>query len=152
MARLAWIASELGSATGFPKRNIIPQKPQPDAGPEFAGRCLPYPPHSTPLLLPDGMPKRLTPVLLAIRNLPDPSRVPHSCESIKPMPARDAAALSPRQLPKRSQMRRLRVWALIDQKLRGHAAVLRAHRVVRVGFRFAQGRKAGRPRRGKAWT
>jgi hypothetical protein len=32
MARLAWIASELGSATGFPKENIIPQKPQPDEG------------------------------------------------------------------------------------------------------------------------
>ena len=29
MARLAWIASELGSATGFPKTDIIPQKPSP---------------------------------------------------------------------------------------------------------------------------
>ncbi len=28
MACLAWIASELGSATSFPKENIIPQKPQ----------------------------------------------------------------------------------------------------------------------------
>jgi len=30
MAYLAWIASELGSATGFPKGSIIPQKPQRD--------------------------------------------------------------------------------------------------------------------------
>jgi hypothetical protein len=30
MAHLDWVASELGSATGFPKTNIIPQKPQPD--------------------------------------------------------------------------------------------------------------------------
>jgi hypothetical protein len=30
MARLAWVASELGYATGFPKKSIIPQKPQPD--------------------------------------------------------------------------------------------------------------------------
>jgi len=30
MAYLAWIASELGSATNFPKANIIPQKPQRD--------------------------------------------------------------------------------------------------------------------------
>ena len=28
MAYLAWVASELGSATGFPNGNIIPQKPQ----------------------------------------------------------------------------------------------------------------------------
>jgi len=34
MAYLACIASELGSATGFPKGNIIPQKPQRDEGPE----------------------------------------------------------------------------------------------------------------------
>src|SRR6266404_4713330 len=34
MARLAWIASELGSATGFPKETIIPQRPPPDEDPE----------------------------------------------------------------------------------------------------------------------
>ncbi len=34
MARLAWIASEVGSATGFPNGNIIPQKPRPDEGRE----------------------------------------------------------------------------------------------------------------------
>ena len=40
MAHLAWVASELGSATGFPKTTIIPQKPQPDEGPGVvAGRC-----------------------------------------------------------------------------------------------------------------
>jgi hypothetical protein len=33
MARLAWIASELGSATGFPKE-IIPQKLPHDEDPE----------------------------------------------------------------------------------------------------------------------
>jgi len=33
MVRLAWIALELGSAPGFPKKKIIPQKPQPDDGP-----------------------------------------------------------------------------------------------------------------------
>ncbi len=32
MPYLAWIASELGSATGFPKVNIIPQKPQREEG------------------------------------------------------------------------------------------------------------------------
>ncbi len=34
MARLAWIASEVGSATGFPNGNIIPQKLRPDEGRE----------------------------------------------------------------------------------------------------------------------
>jgi hypothetical protein len=34
MVRLAWIASELGSATGFPKETGIPQKPPPDEDPE----------------------------------------------------------------------------------------------------------------------
>lgn len=28
MAYLAWVASEMGSATGFPNADIIPQKPQ----------------------------------------------------------------------------------------------------------------------------
>jgi hypothetical protein len=35
MVRLAWIASEVGSATGFPKGNIIPQKSWPDEGREW---------------------------------------------------------------------------------------------------------------------
>src|SRR5260370_804709 len=35
MARLAWITSEVGSATGFPKETIIPQKPSPHDNPEF---------------------------------------------------------------------------------------------------------------------
>ncbi len=34
MAYLAWIASELGSATSFPKGNIIPQKPKREEGQE----------------------------------------------------------------------------------------------------------------------
>jgi hypothetical protein len=34
MARLAWIASEVGSVTGFPKETIIPQRPPPDEDPE----------------------------------------------------------------------------------------------------------------------
>jgi hypothetical protein len=34
MAYLAWIASKPGSATSFPKRNIIPQKYQPEEGKE----------------------------------------------------------------------------------------------------------------------
>jgi hypothetical protein len=34
MARLAWIASVVGTATGFPNGNIILQKPRPDAGRE----------------------------------------------------------------------------------------------------------------------
>jgi hypothetical protein len=34
MVRLAWIASELGSATGFPKETGIPQKSPPDEDPE----------------------------------------------------------------------------------------------------------------------
>jgi hypothetical protein len=40
MVRPAWIALELGSATGFPKKKIIPQKPQPDVDPELAARCV----------------------------------------------------------------------------------------------------------------
>jgi hypothetical protein len=34
MAYVAWIASELDSATSFPKGNIIPQKAKPDEGQE----------------------------------------------------------------------------------------------------------------------
>jgi len=34
MARLAWIASEVSSATGLPKGDMIPQKPQSDQGRE----------------------------------------------------------------------------------------------------------------------
>jgi hypothetical protein len=34
MARFAWIASELGSATGLPKETVIPQKPPLDEDPE----------------------------------------------------------------------------------------------------------------------
>ena len=34
MAHLAWIASEVGSATGFPMKTMIPQKPQSDQGRE----------------------------------------------------------------------------------------------------------------------
>ena len=44
------------------------------------------------------------------------------------------------------------VQALIDQELHCHPARARPCRVARIGFRFAQGREAGRPRRGKAWT
>jgi hypothetical protein len=32
MAHLAWIASEVGSATGFPKETMIPRKPKSDQG------------------------------------------------------------------------------------------------------------------------
>jgi hypothetical protein len=59
MPYLAWIASELGSATGFPNVNIIPQKPQREEGQGLlAGRCVRHPPHSTPLLPPEGKPVR----------------------------------------------------------------------------------------------
>jgi hypothetical protein len=34
MARLAWIASEVGSVIGFPNGNIILQEPRPEAGRE----------------------------------------------------------------------------------------------------------------------
>ena len=44
------------------------------------------------------------------------------------------------------------VQAFIDQKLHCHPARARPCRVARIGFRFAQGRETGRPRRGKAWT
>ena len=43
------------------------------------------------------------------------------------------------------------VQAFIDQELHCHPARARPRRVARIGFRFAQGREAGRPRRGKAW-
>lgn len=44
------------------------------------------------------------------------------------------------------------VQAFVNQKLHVGVAVFRRRRVVRTGFRFAQGRAAGRPRRGKACT
>jgi hypothetical protein len=44
------------------------------------------------------------------------------------------------------------VQAFIDQELHCHSARARRWRVARIGFRFAQGRETGRPRRGKAWT
>ncbi|SRR5258705_2634390 len=56
MARLAWIASEVGSATGFPKENNdTAEAPiRPGSG-MMVGRCVLYSPHSTLLLLPDGI-------------------------------------------------------------------------------------------------
>ena len=44
------------------------------------------------------------------------------------------------------------VQAFVNQKLHAGVAVFRRWRVVRTAFRFAQGRAAGRPRRGKACT
>lgn len=44
-----------------------------------------------------------------------------------------------------------RVQAFIDQKLHCRPVMALPYRVARIGFRFAQGRTAGRPRRGKAW-
>jgi hypothetical protein len=40
--------------------------------------------------------------------------------------------------------------AFVNQKLHVGLAIFRRWRVVRTAFRFAQGRAAGRPRRGKA--
>jgi hypothetical protein len=56
MARLAWIASEVGSGTGFPNGNLIHAETstRPWSG-GLAGRCVLYPPHSTPLLPPGGI-------------------------------------------------------------------------------------------------
>ena len=51
MARLAWIASEVGSATGFPKENDDTAEAPIRPGSEMmVGRLL-YSPHSTVLLL-----------------------------------------------------------------------------------------------------
>ena len=44
-------ALELGSATGFTKGTIIPQKPPPDDNPALAGRCVLQPLNSTLLPL-----------------------------------------------------------------------------------------------------
>jgi hypothetical protein len=44
------------------------------------------------------------------------------------------------------------VQAFVNQKLHVGVAIFRRWRIVRTGFRFAQGRAAGRPRRGKART
>jgi len=68
MARVACVPSELGSAAGFPKETIIPQKPPPTRSGVLAGRGVLYPPHSMPLLSPDGqcLPNWSTPGL-AIR-------------------------------------------------------------------------------------
>ncbi len=56
MARLACVPSGLRSAAGFPQETIIPQRPPPDEDGSgvLAGRCVLYPPHSTPLLSPDA--------------------------------------------------------------------------------------------------
>jgi hypothetical protein len=44
------------------------------------------------------------------------------------------------------------VQTFVNQKLHVGVAIFRRWRVVRTGFRFAQGRADGRPRRGKART
>ena len=44
------------------------------------------------------------------------------------------------------------VQTFVNQKLHVGVAIFRRWRVVRTAFRFAQGRAAGRPRRGKART
>lgn len=54
MAYVTCIASELDSAA--PIGNIIPQKYQREESQEgWLGYCVRCPPHSTPLLLPEGM-------------------------------------------------------------------------------------------------
>ncbi len=56
MARLAWSASELRSATGFceGRHGTAEALTRPRSG-VLAGRCVLYPPHSEPLLLSDGI-------------------------------------------------------------------------------------------------
>ncbi len=53
MARLAWIASEVGSATGFSEGRHDTAEASIRPGSEVlvpAGRCVLYPPHCTPLV------------------------------------------------------------------------------------------------------
>jgi hypothetical protein len=53
MARLAWIASEVGSATGFSegRHDTAEASIRPGSGVlVLAGRCVFYPPHCTPLV------------------------------------------------------------------------------------------------------
>jgi hypothetical protein len=54
MVYLAWLAPKVGSKTGFPKKPMIPQKPQSDQGRE---RWLDaaYIRRTAQLLLPDGI-------------------------------------------------------------------------------------------------
>ena len=55
MARLVWIASELGSAIRLSEGNHHTAQASARRGSGvLARRCVPYPPHSTPLLSPDG--------------------------------------------------------------------------------------------------
>jgi hypothetical protein len=86
MAYLAWIASELGSATGFPNGNIILQKPQREEDQEcWSGPRAGHPTlHAvTPLCrtaqLPDGQPeviqcKLLTRTVLGVQPFGVPAR------------------------------------------------------------------------------
>jgi len=55
MARLVWIASALGSAIRLSEGNHHTAQASARRGSGvLARRCVPYPPHSTPLLAPDG--------------------------------------------------------------------------------------------------
>ena len=70
MARLAWIASELGFRNRLSEGNRHTEEASTRRGSGvLAGRCVLYPPHSTPLLFPDGqcLPNWLTPGFSAIR-------------------------------------------------------------------------------------
>jgi hypothetical protein len=56
MARLAWIASEVGSATNFSEGKTLYRRSltRPGSG-VLAGRYARYPPHSTPLFPSDAV-------------------------------------------------------------------------------------------------
>ena len=55
MARLVWIASELGSAIRLSEENHHTAQASARRGSGvLAGRCVLYPPYSAPLLSPDG--------------------------------------------------------------------------------------------------
>ena len=72
MARLAWIASELGFRNRLSEGNRHTAEASTRRGSGvLAGRCVLYPPHSTPLLFPDSqcLPNWSTPGLLATRRL-----------------------------------------------------------------------------------
>jgi hypothetical protein len=74
-----------------------------------------------------------------------------SCQSFSPLSPRwlTWSALWPAEW---ATLTKGRVKAFVDQKLHVGVAIFRRWRVVRTAVRFAQGRAAGRPRRGKART
>jgi hypothetical protein len=55
MVRLSWIAFELGSATGLPRKNIIPQKRRLDEGQSCGSSRVSKSTDGLPVIRPDSL-------------------------------------------------------------------------------------------------